>query len=69
MTIKDLLQQKRLGAVYVLARYFYKIGEPVLSDEDYDKMEKIVRENAYDTFKEYLERTYDDDPEIGRAHV
>lgn len=62
MTIKDLLQQKRLGAVYVLARYFYKIGEPVLSDEDYDKMEKIVRENAYDTFKEYLERTYDDDP-------
>lgn len=62
MTIKDLLQQKRLGAVYVLARYFYKIGEPVLSDEDYDKIEKIVRENAYDTFKEYLERTYDDDP-------
>lgn len=62
MTIKDLLHQKRFGDVYVLARYFYRIGEPFLPDADYDKMEGIVRQYAYSLYKEYLERTYDDDP-------
>lgn len=62
MTIQQMIQEKRYAAIYVLARYFYRIGEPVISDELYDNIEKLFREKYYDRFAEYLERTYDDDP-------
>lgn len=61
-TIQDYINNKQFGIVYVLSRYFYRIGEPVVSDAFYNQMEKIIREKYYDTFKDYLERTYDEDP-------
>ncbi len=62
MTVQQLLQEKRYGAVYILTRYFYRIGEPVISDEFYDKLENFLRGSHYEKFKEYLDRTYDEDP-------
>lgn len=61
-TIQDYMDSKQYGVVFILARYFYRIGEPVISDAYYDKLEELLKEYYYDTFKEYFERTYDDDP-------
>lgn len=62
MTIKDLIEERRYGVVYVLARYFYRIGEPVISDAFYDQLENYLKKNYYDRLKSYLTRTYDEDP-------
>lgn len=62
MTIKDFMDEKMFGVVFILARYFYRIGEPVVSDAYYDSLEKFLRENYYDSFQHYLTRTYDEDP-------
>lgn len=62
ITINDLIHCKKFGTLFILARYFYRIGEPILSDAYYDVLEKALREHHYETFKEYLNRTYDDDP-------
>lgn len=61
-TIQNFIDEKRYGAVFVLARYFYRIGEPVVNDPYYDRLEKLLKEHCYDTFKDYFERTYDEDP-------
>lgn len=62
MTFNQLLEEKKMGAVYILARYFYRIGESVISDAFYDRVDRFLRANYYEDFKEYLERSYDDDP-------
>ncbi len=62
MTIKDLIEERRYGLVYVLARYFYKIGEPVISDAFYDQLETYLKEKYYERFELYLTRSFDDDP-------
>lgn len=63
MTIQDLINEKKYFHVWVLARYFYRVGEePILTDEDYDKLTNIFKEKYYEQAKDYLERTYDDDP-------
>lgn len=57
------MQNGRYGAVWVLARYLYRIGEePLISDAMYDQITKGLKEKYYDVFKAYLERTYDEDP-------
>lgn len=61
MTLNDLIEQKDYGSLYILARYFYRIGEPILQDSLYDQMEQLLKANCPD-LKEYFERTYDDDP-------
>lgn len=62
MEIINLIREGKLGAAYILARYFYKIGQPKIDDAMYDRLEKTIKEKAYDQYKEYLTRTYDDDP-------
>lgn len=62
MSIQQLIDEKMYGVVYILARYFYRYGEPIISDAMYDKLEENLKKFYYDTFKEYFERTYDDDP-------
>lgn len=55
-----LLKHNRLEDAFALARYSYRIGEPVLSDSQYDKFERNFRSTFPES--EYVSRTYDDDP-------
>ena len=62
-TLQDLLSEKRYSDIWILARYFYRIGEaPIITDSVYDRMTNLFKENCYDELHEYLDRTYDDDP-------
>lgn len=45
--------------LYILSRYFYRIGQPIIADSTYDALhEEMVESNS---LKEYTSRTYDDD--------
>lgn len=59
--INRLIKEKRTEDVFILARYFYRIGEPVFSDAVYDKLESVLREKGSARIAEYLHRSYDDD--------
>lgn len=62
-TLQDLLSEKRYFDIWILARYFYRIGEaPIITDSVYDRMTNLFKEKCYDELHEYLDRTYDDDP-------
>lgn len=57
------MSEKRWGAIFILSRYLYRVGEaPLISDAMYDNLTNALKENYYESFKEYLERTYDEDP-------
>lgn len=63
LTIEDLAKQNKWFHVWVLARYYYRVGkEPILTDAQYDQLTTVLRKNCYEVAKDYLERTYDDDP-------
>lgn len=63
MSVKDLFDQKRYYEIWILSRYLYRIGEkPLLSDAQYDVITRALKEQYPEEAKEYLERTYDDDP-------
>lgn len=62
MILDDLIRLGKLLPAYVAARYCYKVGLPTLSNETYDRLEEELRKNHYEECKEYLERSYDDDP-------
>lgn len=61
MTINDFILAKDLKSVYILARYFYRIGEPIINDQLYDQLEQSLKSTAPE-LGEYFARTYDDDP-------
>lgn len=62
-TLQDLLSEKRYFDIWILARYFYRIGEaPIITDSVYDCMTNLFKEKCYDELHAYLDRTYDDDP-------
>ena len=62
-TLQDLLSEKRYFDIWILARYFYRIGEaPIITDSIYDRMTNLFKEKCYDELHAYLDRTYDDDP-------
>ena len=50
-----------LTELYIFARYMYRIGKPVISDADYDLIDRELKAN-YPDMAEYYNRTYDDDP-------
>lgn len=55
-----LYMDKRYKDLYILARFMYRVGYPILSDGDYDGLNRlIIRSNQ---LSEYVNRTYDDDP-------
>ena len=55
-----LVDNNRLLDTFILSRYSYRIGEPVIDDKTYDNLERYVKT----TFpkSEYAHQTYDDDP-------
>lgn len=44
---------------FILARYFYRIGEPIMDDAEYEEL--CLRMKSCPEAAEYLARTYDDD--------
>ena len=60
MDIKGLQNANRYEDLFILARYLYRIGRPIMNDTDYDKLEKTFRQHG--VLSDYLNRTYDDDP-------
>lgn len=61
MSLKDMLNAGRLGDIFILARYFYRIGKPIMEDRIYEKYLAWVKNNP-EGYEEFLNRTYDDDP-------
>lgn len=61
--IYDLLSEKRYGSFYVLARYFYRVGEPIVSDAFYESLQgELMKAGAGPALQQYFDRSYDDDP-------
>ena len=60
MNLNKLIEEKRYDDLFILARFMYRIGNPIMSDKQYDNMESTMRANGL--MKEYTSRTYDDDP-------
>lgn len=74
MSLKEMLEARRIGDIFILARYFYRIGDPIMEDRIYEQYLTWVKNNSAG-YEEYLNRTYDDDPipytllkEIGREN-
>lgn len=61
--LEDWIAKKRWGAIFILSRYLYRVGEePLISDAMYDSLTNSIKTQYYDLFKDYLNRTYDEDP-------
>lgn len=56
----DLLKQERVTDLYILCRFMYRIGKPILDDKYYDTIEQRIKDAGL--MQEYTSRTYDDDP-------
>lgn len=52
--------EDRYEDLYVLSRFMYRIGEPILDDESFNNVEKYIKD--INALPEYTSRTYDDDP-------
>lgn len=61
MNLKLLVKEKRFKDIYILARYMYRIGKPIMEDALFNTYEKtLLKQNLID--KSLLDRSYDDDP-------
>ena len=62
MTLEDMRASDRYADLFILARYFYRIGEPIMDDYEYEELLLNVRKCCSQQISDYLDRTYDDDP-------
>lgn len=64
MTIQDLYDNRDFIPLWILARYTYRVGDPFLSDAQYESLTALIKKNeqAAKMLKDYLNRTYDEDP-------
>lgn len=62
MTLQEILRSDRAEDIYILARYFYRIGQPIIPDYIYEKIDAAAKECRPEALIPYLERDYDDDP-------
>lgn len=58
--VKTLVEQNRFDSLFILARFMYRVGSPIINDSKYNMIENKFLEVGY--LKEYTSRTYDDDP-------
>ena len=56
----DLIDQCRIEDLYKLSRFCYRVGEPILSDSDYEVVHNYFVES--ELMSDYVYRSYDDDP-------
>jgi len=59
---QELAAKKRFFSLYVLARYMYRVGEPILSDAVYENLQGQLMKIGGSPIEEYFNRPYDDDP-------
>lgn len=52
----------RLADLYILARYCYRSGDPLIDDASYEKLQNALVNAGISSLQEYFDRTYDDDP-------
>ena len=60
MKITSLIENKRYEDLFILSRFLYRIGKPILSDKIYDKLEKSFIQQGI--LEDFTSRSYDDDP-------
>lgn len=58
MGLSDL--SENMEDLYIVARFRDRIGKPIISDSDFDKVDKYIRHLG--VLPEYTSRLYDDDP-------
>jgi len=58
--VQSWMKERRVGDLYILARFTYRVGYPIMEDGLYDKLEEFCRK--YGIAEEYFDRTYDEDP-------
>lgn len=56
----DLIDAGRIDDLYKLARFTYRVGEPIISDSDYEEVHEYMKESCL--LIDYVNRSYDDDP-------
>lgn len=56
----DLIDAGRIEDLYKLARFTYRVGEPIISDSDYEFVDSYIKESQL--LIDYVYRSYDDDP-------
>ncbi|GAA0101584.1 hypothetical protein UT300012_22990 [Paraclostridium bifermentans] len=57
----DLIEdEQQLEDLFIISRFMYRIGSPIINDKSYDTLEKIIKSKGL--IKHYTSRTYDDDP-------
>lgn len=56
----ELIKSRRMEDLFVLSRYMYRTGSPIIIDGQYDILHKHFEQSG--TMQEYVNRTYDDDP-------
>ena len=52
----------RHADLYILARYLYRSGDPLLTDAAYEELQSTLQSINYPGLQEYFDRSYDDDP-------
>lgn len=58
---KQLVESGRADDAFILARYMYRIGEPIIDDAAYENFAAKVREK-FPQLEAFFGRTYDEDP-------
>mgnify|MGYP004720582507 CR=1 FL=1 len=64
MSVEKLIASKNPIKIWIAARYFYRIGDPIITDELYEQYTELLKEhpNTKRVLNEYFIRTYDEDP-------
>lgn len=64
MSVENLIASRNPIKIWIAARYFYRIGDPIITDELYEQYTKLLKEhpNTKKVLHEYFIRTYDEDP-------
>ena len=60
MTEQELLMSNNSLDKFIYARYCYRTGEPFMEDDQYEELAERLKDD--ERAKEFLGRTYDDDP-------
>lgn len=64
MSVTDLLKSRHPVKIWLAARYFYRIGDPIITDEVYEQYTELLKNHPTTgrVLKDYFARTYDEDP-------